>query len=63
MPLVVIKTTIDGKEESLSEFWCDWPNCPKPAEHVVGAVRELRAVVMMCTEHVEALKRQQNDAA
>jgi hypothetical protein len=63
MPRIVIKTTFAGKEESLSEYWCDHPNCPNPAEHVVGVVRSLRLVAMMCDEHFKALERRRNDAA
>ena len=64
MPLVTIKTTIAGKEESLSEYLCDWSDCPNPAKHVVGVVRELRSVSMVCDEHWESiLKQRRNNAA
>ena len=64
MPLITIKTTIAGKEESLSEYLCDWPDCPNPAKQVVGVIRELRAVAMVCEVHSEFIRTQRrNDAA
>jgi hypothetical protein len=51
MPLITIRTTIDGCEETLSEYLCDWPDCPNVAAQVVGGVRELRMRVAMCAEH------------
>jgi hypothetical protein len=41
----------DGEEETLSEYICDWPDCPNVAEHMLGAIAELRAVVIVCAEH------------
>jgi len=64
MPLITIKTTIAGKEESLSEYLCDWPDCPNPAKQVVGVIRELRAVAMVCEVHSEFIRTpRRNDAA
>jgi hypothetical protein len=51
MPYVTIRITIDGREEALSEYLCDWPDCPNVATEVVGMVRELRLRVAMCAEH------------
>jgi hypothetical protein len=42
----------DAEEETLSEYMCDWPDCPNVAEHVLGSIRELRAFVVVCGEHV-----------
>ena len=60
MPGVRIRTgMIDatGHEEVLSEYLCDWPDCPNVAEHVVGVVRELGAAVVMCDQHAEQLRK------
>jgi hypothetical protein len=43
MPLVSIKTGFraeHGRDEILLEYLCDWPDCGKVAEHVLGVVRE-----------------------
>jgi len=46
---------VDGKENAVSEYICDWPDCPNVAMHVVGVVRELRAFVAMCDDHARML--------
>jgi hypothetical protein len=51
VPLVNIKLAVDGREETLSEFLCDWPGCPNVAVKVIGVVRELRLVAALCPEH------------
>jgi len=48
---MTLRTVVNGREESISEYICDWPDCPKPAEHVVGVVRELRICAAVCAEH------------
>ena len=53
----VIRTTVNGREESLSEYLCDWPDCPNVAVEVVGVVRELRIRAVMCAEHAARLAR------
>ena len=55
MPQVTIKTGIlgpDGREEELSEYVCDYPNCPNIAKHLLGAIVELRARAVVCDEHI-----------
>jgi hypothetical protein len=54
MPRLTLRypRTADGEEEAVSEYICDWPDCPNVAEHVLGCVRELRAFVVVCTEHM-----------
>jgi hypothetical protein len=44
-----------GPEETLTEYICDWPDCPNIAEHVIGVVREIRAMAVLCTEHARGL--------
>lgn len=59
MPRVTIKTGIageDGLEEVLGEYLCDWPDCANVAEEVIGAVREVAAVCVMCKEHAARLR-------
>ena len=54
MPLVTIKTGLldaDGQEEILVEYICDWQDCPNVAVRVLGVVKELRAMAMVCEEH------------
>lgn len=57
VPLVTIRMTVDGQEESLSEYLCDWPDCPETAVRVVGVVRELRLCTVMCVKHATQLKK------
>ena len=58
MPQVTLRTTVDGREEAISEYICDWPNCPNFAVQVVGVVRELRIRAAMCAEHAARLMNQ-----
>jgi hypothetical protein len=56
MPSVTLRTTgPDGKEQTLTEYICDWPDCPNVAEHVVGTLVELRAFCAVCTEHARLI--------
>jgi hypothetical protein len=60
MPLVSIKTgfpTADGHEEVLTEYLCDWPGCPNAAVHPLGCIKEIRAVAVVCEEHIPAVRR------
>lgn len=61
MPQVTLRTTVNGQEESISEFICDWKDCPNVAVEVVAVIRELRAASMMCHEHA-AKFRERYDA-
>jgi hypothetical protein len=62
MPSVTLRAneTADSDEETLTEYICDWPDCPNVAEHVVGVVIELRAMVALCSEHAKILARRQH---
>lgn len=54
MPRVTIRTGIvaaDGQEEVLTEYLCDWPGCANTAEHVVGVVRDVALVSVLCPQH------------
>ena len=41
----------DGREELLTEYFCDHPGCPNIATQVLGFVTELRLVAVACDEH------------
>jgi hypothetical protein len=55
MPQVTIRTTVNGREESVSEYLCDWPDCPNVAVEALGVVRELRMCLAVCKEHAALL--------
>jgi hypothetical protein len=57
MPRVTLRApaSADGKEETVSEYICDSPDCPNIAVHVVGVVRELRTFVAVCAYHARIL--------
>jgi hypothetical protein len=59
MPQVAIKTGFvdaEGREETLTEYLCDWPDCPNVAEEVLGVITELRVFAAICRQHAAALK-------
>jgi len=62
VPEVTIRTIIDGREESLSEYLCDWPDCPNVAVEVLGIVRELRLRAVVCAEHAHLANRGRKDS-
>ena len=54
MPHITLKTGFtgpDGREEILSEYLCDWPDCANVAVLVVGGSRELRQICAVCEDH------------
>jgi hypothetical protein len=57
MPAVTIRATdsTTNKEEVLTEYICDWPDCPNVADHVVGVLRELRAFCAVCSTHAKLI--------
>ena len=63
VPQVTIRTIVNGREETLSEYLCDWPDCPDVAVQVVGVVRELRMRAAMCAKHAARFtNRSSNDS-
>jgi len=56
MPQVTIRTAVNGREEAVSEYLCDWPDCPNVATEVIGVVRELRLRSAMCAEHATRVR-------
>jgi len=61
MPQVTLRTIVDGREETISEYICDWPGCPHLAVHVLGVVRELRLRAAMCAEHAARIANRRPD--
>jgi hypothetical protein len=60
MAKVTIKTGLiapDGREEELSEYLCDYPDCPNIATEIVGCLVELRLMAAVCETHAAKLKR------
>jgi len=53
MPRVTLKAgpAPDGHEAELSEYLCDWPDCPNIATQVLGCVRELGLSAVVCDLH------------
>jgi hypothetical protein len=51
MPVVTIRTVINGREETVTEHLCDWPDCPNVAVEVIGLARELRLATAYCAQH------------
>jgi hypothetical protein len=62
MPRVTLRAgeSADGKEDTVSEYICDSPDCPNVAVHIVGVVRELRTVVALCAYHARKLAERSN---
>jgi hypothetical protein len=46
----------DGRDEELTEYLCDYPDCPNIATQMLGCLAELRLMAAVCDEH--ASKRQ-----
>jgi hypothetical protein len=63
MPVVTLRTVVHDQEEAVSEYICDWPECPNVATVVVGVVRELRMRSALCAEHAAHLASRRNDDA
>jgi hypothetical protein len=61
MPPVILRTVVDGREETISEYMCDWPGCPHRAVHVLGVIPELRVRAAVCAEHAAQITDRRND--
>lgn len=55
MPQVTIRTVVDGREEAISEYVCDWPDCPHMGTHFF-AVPALRSRAVVCAEHAARIE-------
>jgi hypothetical protein len=59
MSRVTIKTGLldeDGREEELTEYMCDHPDCPNIATQVLGCLRELRLMAAVCEAHAAKVR-------
>jgi hypothetical protein len=52
-----MRTVVDGREETLTEHVCDWPDCPNVAVEVIGFVRELKLATAYCAEHAVQIRK------
>jgi hypothetical protein len=62
MPRITIRATFrtpEGQEEEdvLTEYLCDSPGCPNVAVHLLGCIAELRAIAVVCDEHLPKRSR------
>jgi hypothetical protein len=57
----MLRTIVDDREETISEYICDWPNCPNVAMEVIGFARELRLYTAFCAEHVARIAKKECD--
>jgi hypothetical protein len=62
MPVVKIRTVAEGREQTLTEHLCDWPDCPNVAVEVVGFTRELRLATAYCAAHAPRVSRRNADS-
>jgi hypothetical protein len=63
MPQVALRIVVDGREDTISEYMCDWPNCPHAAVEVVNALRELRIRAALCAEHAARIANAEDGEA
>jgi hypothetical protein len=49
-------TAPDGREEVLTEYLCDYPDCPNFATRMVGCLVELRLMAAVCEVHAAKLQ-------
>ena len=65
MPRVTYKTgfmDVDGREEELSEYLCDWPGCSNIADHVLGCAKEIGLCAAVCAEHAAGTETEPTSA-
>jgi hypothetical protein len=62
MPQVTIRTEINGREEVMTEYLCDWTDCPNVAVEMIGVIRELRVRAAMCEEHAALFHRRKESS-
>jgi hypothetical protein len=60
VPRVTIRATFDGQEETISEYMCDWADCPNIAVETLGVIPGLRVHAAVCAEHAALIARQKN---
>jgi hypothetical protein len=60
MPIVRIRSEDpagQGGEQILTEYLCDWPDCPSIADDVKAVVRELGITLAYCQAHADEHRR------
>jgi hypothetical protein len=45
-----------GNDETLTEYICDWTDCPNLATEVLGVVRELGIATVVCEHHAAMIR-------
>jgi hypothetical protein len=55
LPQVTLRAVVDGREETLTGYLCDWPGCPNVAVTSLGVVRDLGMRAAVCAEHAAQL--------
>jgi hypothetical protein len=60
MPQLTLRTTVNGREEAISEYICDWPNCPQPGLYVFAVMPALRLRAVMCADHAARIANHPN---
>ena len=60
MPRVTIRAEFDGQEETMSEYICDFADCPNIAVEVLGVVPGLRVRAAVCADHAAQIAKQKN---
>ena len=59
MPQATLRIDVDGREETISEYICDWPDCPDPGIHAF-ALPGLRQRAVVCTVHAALIAQRGN---
>jgi len=60
LPQITLRTVVDGHEETVSEYICDWPDCPNVAVQVLGVVRSMGLRAAVCAEHAARIANRDN---
>jgi hypothetical protein len=60
---MTIRTVVDGREATLTEYLCDWPDCPNVAVETLGVIAELRLRAAVCAEHAALLAKRRGEAS
>jgi len=55
LPQVTLRAVVDGREETITEYLCDWPGCPNVAVTSLGVVRDVCMRAAVCAEHAAHL--------
>ena len=59
MPQATLRINVDGREETVSEYICDWPDCPAVGTYMF-AVPGLRLRAVVCAEHAALITQRGN---